>query len=340
MSGGLHGRSAVGMATCVSALALSLAVTWPAHGQVDLPVPVPLPEVELPPVALPAPVPPPVIDPPSMPPVAPAAPQVTAPELSAPEPSATEPRASAPSAAPGTRSVGVAVSAVGVPGPFGSGGASPFEEGGERGSRGIHGTHYRKRGRLVRELRGCLDRLPRMQRSALIVRYGIGRIESRSPRLAARALGLSRSRFRRLERRGVRALVAASRRSSCERTGVARATFAAIFWLLLDRSAGGVVTMPAVVLEPAGGGVRAASAQVPGAGGAGAVRGARESGAAQGRRRDSGQVDRGTSGTAPSLTTPFGDLRATPGSPLFVLLLAVVLAGAGLAARSILRALR
>jgi hypothetical protein len=179
-----------------------------------------------------------------------------------------------------------------------------------------------------------------MQRSALIVRYGIGRIESRSARLAARALGMSRGRFRRLERRGVRSLAAASRSSSCERTGVARTTFAAVFWLLLNNSTGGVVATPAVALDPAGGGFRLASAPLPGAGGAGAVGGARESGAAQGRPRDSGQVDGGTSGTAPSLPTPFGDAQATPGSPLFVLLLAVVLAGAGLAARSVLRALR
>lgn len=72
-----------------------------------------------------------------------------------------------------------------------------------------------------------------MQRTVLILRYGIGRIEAHSAPRAARTLGVSHSRFRRLERRGVRSLASASRRSSCERTGVARDTIAAVS-LILD----------------------------------------------------------------------------------------------------------
>jgi len=312
-------------------LALGVTWSWPAHAQVDLPVPVPLPQVELPPAPVPLPAPPPppqpVVDLPLLPPVTPTAPQVSAPAL----PTVSQPR-----------SVGVAVerSGLALPGQAGSGpGPAPWggesEQARKRGSQGIHGSRYRKRGPLVRGLRGCLDRLRSMQRSALIVRYGIGGVESRSARRAARTLDVSRSRFRRLERRGVRSLVRAARRSSCERTGVSEATLDSVFRMILNASPGASFTFAALGGDS---GLRLASASPQDEAGRGGVAGRQRS--SEPGPEGSGQEDGGPSSAGPALATPFGDLQAAPDNPLFMLFLAVALAGIVFATRGIVRAVR
>ena len=272
------------------------------------------------PVPVPAPAPVPIPAPPALPPVVevPTAPQIAPLTASAPSVGSVVERAGSP-----------AVAALSSP---------PASEEGEEGSRrrsregarrGLHGTRYRKRGRLVRGLRGCLDRLVPMRRNALILRYGIGRVAVRSPRRAARELGVSRERFRRLERRGVRSLAREARTSSCERTRVRDATLAVVY-SLLSPEAPRTEFASADAAVPA---LRLASAS-PDAG-EGGVAGARESGGEE----PAGGED-GSAGAGPFLPTPFGDLRATPDSPLFLLLVAVSLVAAGFAARVIARAVR
>jgi hypothetical protein len=164
----------------------------------------------------------------------------------------------------------------------------------------------------------------------LVLHYGIGRFDKRSGRAVARALDLSHGRFRVLERRGLRSLVTRSRRSGCEDTGISVTSFVSVLQELADMWSGGDPAAPA-----GGGDLQLVSAP---ASGDGDVAGARQAGG-----DDSGGEPadgNGGGGKGPLLRTPFGEVQASPGSPLFVVLLALVLAGAGLAGRTFLRAVR
>jgi hypothetical protein len=63
--------------------------------------------------------------------------------------------------------------------------------------------------------RGCLSRLPRVERKVLVLRAGVGISHPRSRRLVARLTGLSPRRVARLERRGLRRLNALGASSAC-----------------------------------------------------------------------------------------------------------------------------
>lgn len=69
--------------------------------------------------------------------------------------------------------------------------------------------------RAVRRLSGCLSTLPAFERRVLVLRSGLGRARPRSARGVARRLGVPTRRVSRAERRGLRRLRAADRRSGC-----------------------------------------------------------------------------------------------------------------------------
>jgi hypothetical protein len=190
----------------------------------------------------------------------------------------------------------------------------------------------------VRNQRGCIG-LPRAQRSALVLRYGIGQVRPRSRREAAGLLGLSRTRLARIERSALRSLVSAGRRSSCERTGVALGTLVAVYGLLAERSFVDGLTTAAT---SAASGLDLMSTLTAAGEGEGGVAGTRASGGDQGASEDSDGEgdDRPTPAGAPLLGTPFGEVEASPTNPLFIALVAVVLAGAAWVGRGLMRAVR
>jgi hypothetical protein len=190
----------------------------------------------------------------------------------------------------------------------------------------------------VRRFRGCLDGLPPMQRTALILRYGVGPVQARSVKQTARLLDVSRGRVRLVERRGVRNLAGAGQDTSCERTGISAISLASVYELLTGSASSATEGLS----PPLAAGVRlanAASAALDADGGA--VAGARESG---GERRDPSperEADEDdVSSAGPSLANPFGSGGAALDNPLFLLLLAIVVACLASAAREIRRAVR
>jgi hypothetical protein len=84
------------------------------------------------------------------------------------------------------------------------------------GGKGVLGTSFRTRRRLVRALSGCVDRLPRRQDRLLSLRYGLGDAQPRPAREVAGMLNLSRRQYVVVERRALRGLVRAARGGACE----------------------------------------------------------------------------------------------------------------------------
>jgi hypothetical protein len=193
----------------------------------------------------------------------------------------------------------------------------------------------------VRRLSGCIDGLPRMQRATLVLRYGVGPVRARSEQQAARLLDLSRGRVRLLERRGMRNLARSGRGTSCEQTGISLTSLVAIYDLLTGSSTADAEGLPA----PLAAGVRLANAaSVVLDEGMGAVAGVRDSG--EERRHTSAepeeeQKEEGpVSSAGPSLGDPFGSADPGLDNPMFLLLLAIVVACLASAAREIRRAVR
>jgi hypothetical protein len=190
----------------------------------------------------------------------------------------------------------------------------------------------------VQRFDGCLDALPRMQRTTLILRYGVGPVRARSGKQAAQLLDLSRRRVRLLERRGIRTLANAGRRTSCERTGISRTSFVAVYDVLTGTSGAALEEFPV----PLAAGVELArAATVALEEGGGAVAGARQSGGA--RRHAPSEPEEVTeeppSSAGPSLRDPFGS-GSEVGDPMLILMLAIVVACLASAAREVRRAVR
>jgi hypothetical protein len=198
----------------------------------------------------------------------------------------------------------------------------------------------RRRGRFVRRLRGCIDRLPPMQRATLILRYGVGPVRPRSGEQAARLLDVSRSRVRVLERKGLRALARIDEGASCAATGVSQTTLAGVYELLTDWHAADVQALP-TPLEAGVQLVIAAAAMLDDGEGEGAVAGVRES-AGERRSASSGdpEEDGPVASAGPALDDPFGEGDSAMDDPLLLALLALVVACLVSAGREVGRALR
>jgi hypothetical protein len=238
-------------------------------------------------------------------------------------------------------------------GPTGAGGrgARPGAAGGRLGDRARsprgaaeraarRRTVERRGERLVRRLRGCIDRLPPKQRATLILLYGVGPVRPRSGRQAARLLDLSRSRVRVLESRGLRALARMGGTANCAGTGVSQTTLTGVYELLTEWSDAGVEALPA----PLQAGVRVANAAVAALDedqSEGAVAGVRES--AEERRSassDDPEENDPLASAGPALDDPFGAGDSGIDDPLLLALLALVVAGLMSAGREVGRALR
>jgi Sigma-70, region 4 len=191
----------------------------------------------------------------------------------------------------------------------------------------------RRRERIVRQLRGCLDVLPPMQRTTLILRYGVGPLRARSGKEAARLLDVSRRRVRVLERRGVRRLASYGEGASCAGTGVEQSTLTSVYDLLSDTSTAGGTGLPA----PLQAGVLLASAATAALEeGEGAVAGERESG----DEEEGISPDPEEDGVVSSLGNPFGLADPALDNPFLLVLLAIVVACLVSAGRELRRALR
>jgi sigma-70-like protein len=241
-------------------------------------------------------------------------------------------------------SASAAVAGASAPGVAGRGGrrgarsrsgARPLRDARERASH--RRTVQRRRDRIVRRLSGCVDGLPRMQRTTLILRYGIGPLRARSGSETARLLDLSRRRVRLLERRGLRRLAGIGRRTSCEGTGIAPTTLVSVYGLLSDTSTAASYVLPA----PLTAGVRlAGAASVALADGEGAVAGTRESGEKRKNASSEPEEEGPMSSAGPSIGDPFGSADPALDNPFFLLLVAIVVACLASAAREIRRAVR
>jgi Sigma-70, region 4 len=195
----------------------------------------------------------------------------------------------------------------------------------------------RRRERIVRRLRGCLDVLPPMQRTTLILRYGVGPLRARSGDEAARLLDVSRRRVRVLERRGLRRLASYGEGASCAGTGVEQSTLLSVYDLLGDASIAGGAGLPA----PLQAGVLLASAATAALDeGEGAVAGEHESGGDEESTTPDPEEDGQVSSAGPSLGNPFGIADSALDNPLLLVLLAIVVACLVSAGREIRRALR
>jgi hypothetical protein len=290
----------------------------------DVP-PAQLPSVSVPPVPLPAPLPqvstPPVSTPPvTVPgvrvdaplPSAPPVPQVQAPAPAAPRP-ALPVVDSAPSTTPSRTSGGSSgqapsgtVAAAGTPSASPARGGRVARAAAVPGGRGVLGTSYRSRRRLVRELRACVAGLPAREERLVVMRYGVGAAVPRPDRAVAGALGLSPVEYATLQGRALRGIVRDARDGGCH-------------------EGPSVGTAPAIAFGN-GGELRSASTTVGAAAAAGAaiaVRGERASG---GFRRE--DADRG----GPHPTPLAVDVDAPGRSLLGELLLVVALAAGVLAA--------
>ncbi len=193
----------------------------------------------------------------------------------------------------------------------------------------------RRRERIVRQLRGCLDVLPPMQRTTLILRYGVGPLRARSGNEAARLLDISRRRVRVLERRGVRRLASYGEGATCAGTGVEQSTLMSVYDMLADTSTAGGTGLPAALQA----GVLLASAATAALDeGEGAVAGERESG--DDEEGITPEEDGQGSSAGLSLGNPFGLADPALDNPFLLVLLAIVVACLVSAGREIRRALR
>ena len=196
----------------------------------------------------------------------------------------------------------------------------------------------RRRARLVRRLSGCLDVLPALQRTTLILRYGVGPVRSRTRGETARLLQLPRGRVRLVERRGLRALDHLGDSPSCAGTGLSGTALVAIHELLLGTSSlHGQTAAVEAGLRLAG----AATLALDESGaGRGTVAGVRQSGGAP--REDS--IESGEDAPVSSGPALVGDLFGTVDSalnnPFLIALLAIVVACLASAGREIRRAIR
>ena len=181
---------------------------------------------------------------------------------------------------------------------------------------------YRKRLRIVRALRGCLDRLPERQSDALILRYGIGDLARQRAQQAAAALHVSLERFRLIHRRGMRNLMNAARGSSCENGGIASETMTSAY------DAAWRATVSAAATSVAGRRDRGRERS--------AVLGVQRSGGDEHRSGGDGGDETGGQRAA----TLFGGLQLETDGALFMALLAIMLAGATWIILSFVRALR
>jgi hypothetical protein len=176
-----------------------------------------------------------------------------------------------------------------------------------------------------------------MQRTTLILRYGIGRVRSRSAREAAQLLDVSKSRLRLLEGRGVRSLSRRGQGAACAGTGIAQSTLVAVYELLGESATRGQ-GLPSL-LETGARLAEAAAATLEDEGEA-AVAGVRESGT---RRRDAArEPEKGglLPFAGPALGDPFEDASSILENPLFLILVAITVACLASAAREIRRAVR
>jgi hypothetical protein len=223
------------------------AVPAAASAQVlDVP-PVRVPSVSVPPVTLPAPLPqvstpqvstPPVTVPgvrvdaplPSAPPVPPV-PQVQAPPPPSPRP-AVPVVDSAPSTNPSGTTAGSSgqtpsgtVAAAGTPSASPARGGRVARAAAVPGGRGVLGTGYRSRRRLVRALSACVAGLPGRQARLVVMRYGVGAAATHPDRAVAGALGLSRGEYATVRSRALRGMVRDARDGGC-RDGAAASAIA------------------------------------------------------------------------------------------------------------------
>jgi Sigma-70, region 4 len=158
-----------------------------------------------------------------------------------------------------------------------------------------------------------------MQRTTLILRYGVGPLRARSSDEAARLLDLSRRRVRVLERRGLRRLASYGDGASCAGTGVEQSTLIAaplLAGVLLGSAA------PAAVDDSEG-----------------AVAGERASGDEEQSKPPVPEEDGPASSAGPSLGNPFGIADPALDNPLLLVFLAIVVACLVSAGRELRRAL-
>lgn len=196
----------------------------------------------------------------------------------------------------------------------------------------------RTRARLVRRLSGCLDVLPGLQQTTLVLRYGVGPVRSRTRGETARLLQLSRGRVRLLERRGLRALDHLGDSPSCAGTGLSGTALVAIHELLIGTS-----SLPGQT-APVEAGLRLAGAAMlaldESGGGLGVVAGIRRSGGVPHGDSIESEED-GAVSSGPALGgDPFGTSDPALENPLLILLLAIVVACLASAGREIRRAIR
>ena len=182
-----------------------------------------------------------------------------------------------------------------------------------------------------------------MQRSTLILRYGIGPVRARSGREAALLLDVSRGRVRLLVQRGVRALSNLGPGAACRGSGLERTTVVALYGLVTDTPAGAFEELPATL--EAGVLLANAASEALDDGGEAAVAGARESGVresggAQRARAPAPGEDGPVASAGPSIGDPFDGLDSGLGNPFLLVLLAIVVACLASAAREFKRAVR
>jgi len=178
-----------------------------------------------------------------------------------------------------------------------------------------------------------------MQRTTLILRYGVGPVRARSPRGAARLLDVSRARVERLERRGVRSLQGIGGSAPCSQTGVSYDSLLEVYGLLTDAPVAGAFEDLPAPLE-AGARLAAAGAVALEDDKRGAVAGARQAGGPEEDARPRPEKDEDVSSAGPSLGAPFADGASPLDDPLLLALLAIVAACLVSAGVEIRRALR
>jgi hypothetical protein len=180
-----------------------------------------------------------------------------------------------------------------------------------------------------------------MQRATVVLRYGVGPVRARSEQHAAWLLDLSRGRVRLLERRGMRNLARSARGTSCEQSGISLISLVAVYDLLTGGSIAGAEGLPA----PLDVGVRLANAASvvldEGEGTVAGVRDSREERRHTSAEPEEEQEEKGpVSSAGPSLGDPFGSVDRALDNPMFLLLLAIVVACLASTAREIRRAVR
>jgi hypothetical protein len=222
----MQGASRVFMVVMLGAGAVPAA----ASAQVlDVP-PVQVPSVSLPSVTLPAPLPQVSTPPVSTPPVTvpevrvdaplPSPPQVKTP--AAPETAGAVPHT--PTASSGQAPSGT-VAAAGTPSASPARGGRVARAAAVHGGRGVLGTGYRSRRRLVRALSACVAGLPGRQARLVVMRYGVGAAATHPDRAVAGALGLSRGEYATVRSRALRGMVRDARDGGC-RDGAAASAIA------------------------------------------------------------------------------------------------------------------